>query len=247
MIWSKTYYGKLQDRIYSRGHRFDNITNNLKTQKKFPDIKNLNLGEGRKITAGVLFVDIVSFTERSAYATPEQLLLLLDIFLSEMTTIVNDWGGTVEKFTGDGLMAIFDMAQTTIDKMAKNIIDVATTMKYCIEGPINSFLHSRGIEPIKYRIGIDGGQIIIGRLGIRGDNDPVAIGWPANISAKLQERAEPNGTLLGNFIYKNLPEWEKEHCVAHVIPSSWTYIINGTVEKYPFYSYHGIWIIPPKL
>lgn len=246
MIWSKAYYDKTWARISDRKNKFDNITNNLKTQKKFPDTKQLNLGEGRGIIAGVLFVDIVSFTERSGYETPEQLLFTLDIFLSEMTTIVNDWGGTIEKFTGDGLMAIFDTSQTTISGMAKDVIDVATTMRHSIEGPINAYLKDRGIEPIKYRIGIDGGQIIVGRLGIRGDNDPVAIGWPANIASKLQEIADPNGILIGNFIYSALPQWEKDYCVAHFIPSSWTYIISGTVEKYPFHSYHAVWVIPPK-
>lgn len=246
MIWTKTYYDKIWERIEDRKNKFDDITNNLKSQKKFPDIKSLNLGEGREITAGVLFVDIVSFTERSRQETPEQLLFTLDIFLSEMATIVNGWGGTIEKFTGDGLMAIFDTSQTTIAGMAKDIIDVATTMRYSIDGPINSFLKSRGIEPIKYRIGIDGGQIVVGRLGIRGDNDPVAIGWAANIASRLQENADPNGILLGSFIHHHLPDWEKNYCVALSIPSSWTYIINGTVEKYPFYSYHAVWVIPPK-
>lgn len=245
MAWSKKYYDDLWTRIYTRGNRFVDNSDKIKSQKEFPDVKSLQIGEGRQIMGAVLFVDIVSFTERSGYESPNDLLLTLDIFLSEMAAIVTDYGGSIEKFTGDGLMAVFDTAGIDEYKMCKNVIDAATTMRYSITSPIKGFLEKRKIDPISYRIGVDGGKIVVGKLGIKSDNDPVAIGWAANIASKLQEIASVNGINLGRFIYHRLPDWEKNYCVEQSIPYNWTYILEGTTLKYPFYSYTGAWKIPP--
>lgn len=244
MVWSKGYYDSLWTRIYARGNRFVDNSDKIKNQKEFPNISSLQIGEGREITGGVLFVDIVSFTERSRYGTPNDLLLTLDIFLSEMAKIVTDYGGNIEKFTGDGLMAVFDTADIDANKMSKDVIDTATTMRYAISSPINKFLEGKKIEPISYRIGIDGGRIVIGKLGIQSDNDPVAIGWAVNIASKLQEIAPVNGINVGNFIYQCLPDWEKNFCELHTIPYDWAYILEGTTLKYPFYQYKAEWKIP---
>ena len=244
MNWTKKYYDDLWNRTWRRAGRFDELSRKIKPGVEFPDPRYLQIGEARSITATVLFVDIVSFTERSDRSTHRNLLLTLDLFLSEMTQIVNEWGGVVEKFTGDGLMAIFDTAYSNESEMVKDTIDVATTMRYEISNPINSYLESNNIEPIRYRIGIDGGSLLVGKLGVRSDNDPVTIGWAANIAAKLQEIANVDTILLGNYIYLRLPDWERAYCVREEFPEDWTYIKLGTSERYPFFRYTATWKIP---
>lgn len=245
MSWGKKYYDDLWDRTWRRGGRFNELSGKIKPRVEIPDPRYLQIGEARSITGAVLFVDIVSFTERSKRTAPKDLLLTLDLFLAEMAQIVDDWDGVIEKFTGDGLMAIFDTAHGDESKMVKDIIDVATTMRYAIAKPINSYLENKKIEPIHYRIGVDGGNLLVGKLGVRSDNDPVTIGFAANIASKLQEIAPIDGILIGHYIYFHLPDLEKAYCIRQQSPADWTYIRIGTSEKYPFYSYSAEWKIPP--
>lgn len=244
MDWNKQYYDELWSRVWSRGNSFLKSSEEIKKQKEFPGIQYMHLGEGRKLNACVLFVDVVSFTQRSQYLPPEKLLLTLHVFLSEIVKIVTDYGGEVEKFTGDGLMAIFDSSYTDIPTMVKKAIDAATTIRFAIKDPINSFLKHQEIEPINFRIGIDGGELIIGKLGIGTSNELVAIGWAANIASKLQELAPVNGILIGNYVHSQLPTFEKEYCLLQLIPTDWNYVKSGTVEKYPFFAYTAEWKIP---
>jgi len=244
MNWTKEYYDAVWNRAWRRGTRFDELSDKIKPRQTFPDPRHLQIGEARSITATVLFVDIVSFTERSRRTNAKALLLTLDLFLAEMTQIINDWGGTVEKFTGDGLMAIFDTAYTTESGMVKDTIDAATTMRYAISHPINSYLETKGIGPVQYRIGIDGGSLLVGKLGVRSDNDPVTIGWAANIASKLRDIAPVNSILIGHYIYNNLPEWERGFCIGQQLPEDWIYVKRRTPDKYPFYRYAAEWKIP---
>ena len=244
MKWTKTYNDQLWNRTFKRGYRYEELSAKIKNGVTIPNASSLKLGEAKSITAAVLFVDIVSFTERSERTTHNDLLLILDIFLAEMTEIVNDWGGTIEKFTGDGLMAIFDSTQITTSQMVKNVIDAATTMAYAISGPINKYLETKGLEPIHFRIGIDAGEILVGKLGVRSDNDLIAIGWAANIASKLCDIASVDSIFIGNYMFPNLPQWEQLYCLRQDVVDGWNYIIKGTALKYPFYKYTGRWKIP---
>jgi adenylate cyclase len=244
MTWTKKYYDELWDRSWRRGARFEELSGKIKPRESFPDPRYLQIGEARSIIGAILFVDIVSFTERSEQASSKELLLTLDLFLAEMSQIIDDWGGTVEKFTGDGLMAVFDTAHTTLSGMVKDSIDAATTMRFAISGPINSYLENNGIEPIRYRIGIDGGSILVGKLGVRSASDPVTIGWAANIASKLQSISPVDGIYIGDFIYLSLPNWEQSFCIRQQPPEDWTYVKRGTSDTYSFYNYTAVWKVP---
>ena len=74
-----------------------------------PGEETLAIGTGRRIDIAVMFIDICGFSSRSSNTLAEQDLLLrsLNLFFTEMTRIAEDYGGTLEKNTGDGLMAYF--------------------------------------------------------------------------------------------------------------------------------------------
>ena len=77
-----------------------------------PEAADLTLGTGRRLPMAVMFLDISNFSSRWSSTATEQanLLVILNLFFSEMTRIAEDYGGTVEKNTGDGLMAYFEDA-----------------------------------------------------------------------------------------------------------------------------------------
>src|SRR5260370_41133856 len=72
-----------------------------------PDDDDLVIGTGRRLMLTVMFIDISKFSQRQSITANEQELMLrvLNLFFTEMIRIVEDYGGVVEKNTGDGLMA----------------------------------------------------------------------------------------------------------------------------------------------
>ena len=75
-----------------------------------PSADDLVIGSGRRLKAAVMFLDISRFSSRSSEESRDQdsNLIMLMLFFSEMVRIAEDYGGTVEKNTGDGLMAYFE-------------------------------------------------------------------------------------------------------------------------------------------
>ena len=78
--------------------------------RNVPDDDALSIGDGRRLTMAVMFIDICDFSKRSLEAVEEQTLMLkiLNLFFTEMIRISEEYGGNVEKNTGDGLMIYFN-------------------------------------------------------------------------------------------------------------------------------------------
>src|SRR5687768_1730381 len=75
-----------------------------------PDEGDLSIGTGRRLDLTVVFIDISGFSSRRSVSAAEQELMLrvLNLFMTEMIKVIEDYGGNVEKNTGDGLMAYFE-------------------------------------------------------------------------------------------------------------------------------------------
>lgn len=104
---------------------------NVSVGRVLPDDESLAIGEGRRLSMAVLFLDISSFSERPAATQQEQEILLrvINLFFTEMIRIAEDYGGTVEKNTGDGLMAYFeDTSEHVEESGSKRAIAAALTM-----------------------------------------------------------------------------------------------------------------------
>ena len=81
----------------------------------FPDLEDLVIGTGRRLDATIMFTDICGFTGRTSLTAEQQEMLLrvLNLYFTEMIKIITDYGGTVEKNTGDGIMAYFCLLYTS--------------------------------------------------------------------------------------------------------------------------------------
>src|SRR4051812_10828059 len=104
-----TYWRKQIDRVEQLRSKIASRANSI-PGRVVPDDTDLALGSGRRISATVLFLDISAFSQRRSISADEQELMLrvLNLFLTEMIRVVEDYGGYVEKNTGDGLMAYFE-------------------------------------------------------------------------------------------------------------------------------------------
>lgn len=160
-----------------------------------------------------------------------------------MIRIAEDYGGTVEKNTGDGLMVYFeDGGGDPPEDGCKRAITAAATMLNATEKAINPVLASYGIAEINFRVGIDHGQVTIAEVGAaRRFRSRVAIGSTANVASKMLEVAGPNEIVIGDQVYQRLPRaWTQQLAHLHLLQTGWVYVQSGA--PYAFYKFTGRWI-----
>lgn len=212
-----------------------------------PENEDLAIGAGRRLNAAVMFLDISGFSSWPAEHPGEQagVLACLNLFFSEMVRIAEDYGGFVEKNTGDGLMAYFeDQGGQQADDGSKRAVACALTMHDTNSSLLSAVLATAQVPPIRFRIAIDYGPITIGRLGAaRRFNSVVAVGTAANIASKMLSFAQADEILVGQSVQQRLPfDWQLLWTQVIDAPTGWVYRISGL--RYPFYRYTGRWVTP---
>ena len=187
-----------------------------------------------------MFLDISKFSQRPSETPEEQatLMQILSLFFTEMIRIAEDYGGVVEKNTGDGLMVYFASEQGGV-AIQQNAVAAALTMFSAATYILNPILLQSGIPALDFRICMDHGHITVAKVGApQRHNQIVAIGTTANIASKMLARASANTILLGNEMLKGLPTaWVNEFIKLHTSDSGWTYRQTG--NPYCFWQYNG--------
>ena len=217
---------------------------NISPGRTVPDTTDLALSTGRRMGAAIMFIDICDFSSRPCETESEQKMLMaaLNLFFSEMIKVAEDYGGTVEKNTGDGLMVYFeDGTSTPPENGPHRAIACSLTMMAANEYLIKPILNQSSIEPIRFRICIDYGQVTIAKLGAaRRFNANVAIGTTANIASKMLSVAKADEILLGENVKNHLPaEWQSSWVKLHTYKTGW--VFSSTNLAYSFYKYDGRW------
>src|SRR5438874_4699522 len=110
-------------------------------------------------TITILFADIRGFTRISEHAPPEKIVQLLNKYFSAMTDIIFAHGGTLDKYLGDGLMALFG-APTATPEDATNALNAAVAMQRRVIG-INEELRAEGFNEIGIGIGLHTGEATV--------------------------------------------------------------------------------------
>jgi len=211
-----------------------------------PEEEDLAIGQGRRLNMAVLFLDLSGFSARPAETAEEQELLLrvFNLFFTEMIRIVEEYGGTVEKNTGDGLMAYFeDGGGTPPESGAKRAVACSLTLMHTTQNLINPILQGSGVEDLHFRIGIDYGPVTVAQIGARQRfHGLVAIGTTANIASKMLDVANPDAIVIGEAVLPRLPNaWSQWWRLDKAI-TGWTYLATGVL--YSFYRYDGRWTGP---
>ncbi|MCW5961969.1 MAG: FHA domain-containing protein [Pyrinomonadaceae bacterium] len=149
-------------------------------------------GINQEIT--VLFADIRGFTSFSEKQNPEKVVGLLNRYFSAMSEIIFAHGGTLDKYIGDGMMALFGAPTTTPDD-AQNALRTAVTMQKRLE-KLNQELIAEGFAPVSTGIGLHTGEATIGYIGSEQRSEYTAIGDTVNIAARLESNAKPGQILV---------------------------------------------------
>jgi adenylate cyclase len=149
-------------------------------------------GESRQVT--ILFSDIRNFTGMSEQMTPAQVVTFLNDYFSEMVDAVFEQDGMLDKFMGDGLMAVFGVFGEGAEHQRKAVL-AALRMKALL-GKINGERSVAGKPPIAIGIGIHTDEVIVGNIGSRKRLEFTVVGDGVNVSSRLQALNKEFGTTI---------------------------------------------------
>jgi adenylate cyclase len=165
--------------------------------------KALQLGGSRR-EVSVLFVDIRGFTPLSEAAAPEEVVEILNEYLTLVAQSIFQYGGTLDKFIGDAAMAIFN-APLDLEDHCLKAVQAAWAMK---EGaaPLQQRLEEKYGRTVQFGIGVNTGPAVIGNIGATFRMDYTAIGDTVNTSARLESNAKPGQILISQAVYEKVKE-----------------------------------------
>ncbi|MBI4514166.1 MAG: AAA family ATPase [Gemmatimonadetes bacterium] len=165
--------------------------------------------ERRVVT--VLFADVSGFTELTEESDPEEVRELIAQCLDRLCQCITRWGGFVDKFIGDCVMALFG-APVTHENDPERAVRAALDMHVALAGLTIEGLARRGYRP-QVRIGINTGSVVTGLFSAGGERDYTAVGDTVNVASRVQGLCEPGRILVGPTTYertRHLFEFEPE-------------------------------------
>jgi adenylate cyclase len=161
------------------------------------DPTRIKLG-GQLQAITVMFADLEGFTSLSEHTDPESLLQLLNSYHTFMVKIVLKYGGTIDKFLGDGLMALYNTPIQQDDHVAR-AVKTALHMQDEMYWFAQSIPES---QRMKINFGIHTGMAVVGNVGSENVMDFTAVGDTVNVAARLQGVAENGQILVSTPVYE---------------------------------------------
>lgn len=147
---------------------------------------------GERIQVTVLFGDVVGSMKLAAALDPERLQELMNELFNMSATIVQRYQGTVDKFTGDGLMALFG-APVALEDHAKRACIAALEIQAATVR-MAADVHRRDNIELQMRVGLNSGEVVAGEIGL-GPGRYTAVGHPVGMAQRMESAAPPGGVL----------------------------------------------------
>lgn len=170
-------------------------------------IKNPSLAGlgGMKQRLTILFTDIRGFTSMSEQMDPQDVTRLLNEYCGEMTRLIFKYGGTLDKFMGDAILAFFGNPIPYPDH-ALRAIKVGLEMQEAVSR-LNQKWVKEGKRPIAVGIGINTGVVTVGNMGSEEFVDYTVIGDEVNLACRLEENADGGQILIGQGTYDEVRDY----------------------------------------
>jgi class 3 adenylate cyclase len=149
------------------------------------------LGAGRRQRVTVMFTDIRGFTSMSERMPPEEVVAFLNSYFSRMVGAVFAFDGMLDKYIGDGMMAVFG-APIVHEDHALRAIQAAFQMRKELKA-LNQELEARGQPPLAMGIGLHTGECVIGNIGTEQRLDYTAIGDTVNTASRIEGLTKEHG------------------------------------------------------
>ena len=149
-------------------------------------------GEVKEIT--ILMSDIRDFTRLSEVLNPQETVLLLNRYLGAMAEIVIEYGGVVDEFLGDGVLAAFG-APISTGADAEAALRCAIAMRDAVE-TVNKKNRADELPEIKTAIAVNTGQVVVGNIGCEQRAKFGFVGHPVNVTSRIEDCARAGEILI---------------------------------------------------
>jgi adenylate cyclase len=152
--------------------------------------------QGREKEIAILFADLRGFTMLSEKKLPYDVVFMLNRYFAAMGQAVETAGGHVDKFIGDGVMALFGTGESTDTRLAcRQAIEAARGMSLALDTLNKTLMHDLE-KPLRIGIGIHVGPAIVGEMGYAGATTLTAIGDAVNTASRLESMTKEFGCEL---------------------------------------------------
>src|SRR5687767_7592046 len=155
-------------------------------------------GERRQVT--VLFADIAGFTSLAEGLDPEEVHQIVDRCFEAITAEVHRFEGTINQYTGDGVMALFG-APIAHEDGPRRAVHAALGIQRALREYGQELQAQRGLT-LQMRIGINTGLVVVGKIGDDLRMDYTAVGDTTNLAARLQQHARPGSVVIGEATHQ---------------------------------------------
>jgi adenylate cyclase len=234
--WNPVRYKKIQNFTKITLKRSFLVSQSIPNARSMPTLESINIGCSKRMTAAILFFDFKDFTRITSKIPPEDTLVILNATTTVVMKIIKEWGGFVEKHTGDGVMAIIGTDKRKHSDIAKDAVEIAKAIKYVIQNDVMPHLMTKGFPTLEFRIGIEMGEVLIARIGYNNNSFLTAVGSPANRASKVEGLANKNGIAIGANLANNLHS-ELHRFLQKGDSESWDWYYEGTNTPYNYYHY----------
>src|SRR5499427_7206311 len=164
-------------------------------------------GERKQVT--VLFADVAGFTTLAEQLDPEIVHDIINRCFEGITAEVHRFEGTINQYTGDGIMALFG-APIAHEDSPRRAVHAALGIQHAIRDVAQALQAERGLS-LQMRIGINTGLVVVGKIGDDLRMDYTAVGDTTNLAARLQQMAQPGSVLISAVTQQRVAGFFETH------------------------------------
>ena len=169
------------------------------------DPRNALALKGKKVKATIFYSDIRGFTAMSENMTPEEIYMQLNEYFEEMCAIIFQYGGYVDKFIGDCVMAVFSAPYQTPDDAANAVRAAVAQQKKILE--LAEKWKALGKREFTVGMGINTGDVVMGNLGASSRMNYTVIGDNVNLAARLYNVAKAGEIIISDYTYQEVKDF----------------------------------------
>jgi class 3 adenylate cyclase/tetratricopeptide (TPR) repeat protein len=185
-----------------------------------------NTIEGERKLVTVLFADVANYTAMSEKLDPEEVHSIMDGCFEILMAEIHKYEGTINQFTGDGIMAIFG-APVAHEDHAQRACNSALSIQRILQNFGDKIIRDRGID-FKMRIGLNSGLVVVGSIGDDLRMDYTAIGDTTNLAARIQQASNPGEVWMSKDTRNIVRDYFQDELIGDIL-------LKGKSQPQPVY------------